>query len=426
MKLIRTSLLNAIAVAVKMATMLGLNKVLALHIGPAGYAAIGQLQNAIQVLTTASSGAITSGVVKYTAEYQGGREKEIVLWRTSGTMTAIACTLIAVMMAMFSVTLSQVFFASEQFSSVFLWFSGGILFFSYNALLLAILNGRKEIEWYVCANIAGSLLSFCATVLLTRLYGLAGALIALVTYQSFSFLVTALIVSTRDWFRWGFIFGQIDRTIASNLGRFALMALVSAACVPVMQIAIRHHLIQSFGSDAAGYWEAMTRLSSAYLLLVTTTLGVYYLPRLSELTSAAQIKREVREGYTIIVPALMVSCVVVFLLRDLIVKLLFTPEFLPMTSLFAGQLIGDALKICSWLIAYIMLSKAMFKMFIATEIAACLSLYALTLLLTSQYGLEGAVWAYAVNYSFYALIMYFLVYRRLDGLLAPTSAQATA
>lgn len=66
------------------------------------------------------------------------------------------------------------------------------------------------------------------------------------------------------------------------------MAVTSAVCVPVSHILVRNHLGETFGQEYAGYWEAMWRLSAAYLMLVTTTLSVYYLPMLSELKSLRQ------------------------------------------------------------------------------------------------------------------------------------------
>ncbi|BBI60616.1 hypothetical protein HSBAA_19220 [Vreelandella sulfidaeris] len=74
MTLIKTSLLNGIAVVIKMLTLLGLNKILAIYVGPTGYAAIGNFQNAVQMITTFASGAINTGVVKYTAEYYNEEE----------------------------------------------------------------------------------------------------------------------------------------------------------------------------------------------------------------------------------------------------------------------------------------------------------------------------------------------------------------
>ncbi|MFH4307586.1 O-antigen translocase, partial [Acinetobacter baumannii] len=87
----------------------------------------------------------------------------------------------------------------------------------------------------------------------------------------------------------------------------------------------------------AGYWEAMIRLSAAYLMLVTTTLGIYYLPRLSELSKLEEIKSEVYLGYKFIFPLAIAGGLIIYGLRDWIITLLFTKSFLPMRDLFLWQ-----------------------------------------------------------------------------------------
>ncbi|MEL6948786.1 MAG: DegT/DnrJ/EryC1/StrS family aminotransferase [Pseudomonadota bacterium] len=70
----------------KMLTLLGLNKILAIYVGPAGYAVLGQFQNAVQMITTLASGAINTGVTKYTAEYGEDAPRQHAVWRTAGTI----------------------------------------------------------------------------------------------------------------------------------------------------------------------------------------------------------------------------------------------------------------------------------------------------------------------------------------------------
>lgn len=84
MTLLKTSALNGIAVGVRMLTALGLNKVLAYSVGPSGYAVIGQFQNFVSMLTTFASGAINTGVTKYTAEYSDDEARQRMVWRTAG------------------------------------------------------------------------------------------------------------------------------------------------------------------------------------------------------------------------------------------------------------------------------------------------------------------------------------------------------
>lgn len=405
MTLIKTSLLNGIAVLVKMLTLLGINKILAIYVGPVGYAALGQFQNAIQMITTFASGAINTGVTKYTAEYHYDQIKQQSVWRSAGTIAISGSLISSVIIVIFSNRLALWILKDEAFGGVFRWFGVTLVFFTLNTLLLAILNGKKDLLRYVGSNIAGSVFAFIVTTALSIYAGLYGALIALAIYQSISFFVTLAICLKASWFQLNYLFGRVDKQIAKNFVKYTAMALTSAVCVPVSHILVRNHLGATLGWEAAGYWEAMWRLSAAYLMLVTTTLSVYFLPKLSELNSSCEIKSEVIQGYKYILPCAVVCGVIIYLLRDLIIQVLFTVDFLPMRELFAWQIIGDTLKIGSWILAYVMLGKAMFKLFIASEIISALSFYVLTVFLTDRMGLEGVSLAHAINYAVYWVLM---------------------
>lgn len=405
MNLIKTSFLNGIAVAIKMLTLLGLNKVLAVYVGPTGYAAVGQFQNAVQMLTMFASGAINTGVTKYTAEIGEDPGRLHTLWRTAGTIVIIGSITAAVLIVIFSGPLSIWAFGHDDFSGVFIVFAATLILFNLNTLLLAVLNGKKEILLYVIANIGGSIFSLIITSIMAIYFGLYGALAAFAVYQSLSFFVTFLLCRRADWFAASYFFGAIDKKTLMDLGKFTAMALTSAVCMPVTTMLIRQDLGDSLGWEAAGYWEAMWRLSSAYLLLVTTTLSVYYLPRLSELKGVAELTSEIMKGYKVIIPLTIMAGGVIYFLKDFLIQLLFTADFAPMRELFGWQMVGDTLKIGSWILAYLILGKAMYKTFIVTEIFAAVSFVLLSAFFVSVFGLRGVAMAYALNYALYWAIM---------------------
>ena len=405
MTLIKTSLLNGIAVVIKMATLLGLNKILAIYVGPSGYATLGQFQNAVQMITTLASGAINTGVTKYTAEYHEDEAKQHDVWRTAGTISLFGSVLVALAVIVFNKPLAVWFLMDESLGSVFIWFAATLVLFVFNTLLLAILNGKKEIKRYIAANIAGSIFALAVTTVLAIQLGLYGALVALAIYQSLTFFATLTLTIKARWFKMSYLFGGIDKKSAKNLAKFTIMALTSAVCLPLSHIAIRNHLGENFGWEAAGYWEAMWRLSAAYLMLVTTTLSLYYLPKLSELQDPVDIKKEIFQGYKIIFPVAAVCGIVIYLLRDFIIRVLFSAEFAEMEVLFGWQMVGDTLKIGSWVLAYLMLGKAMVRLFIFSEIGFAASFYGLTYYFTGVIGLEGVSVAHAVNYLLYWIFM---------------------
>lgn len=393
--------------------MFVLNKILAVYLGPTGYAAIGQFQNFIQMVTTFAGSAINTAVVKYTAEYHEDETKQRAVWKTAGSIVFLFSFVFAILILIFQKQLALYIFQSLKYQTIFIWFAVFLIFFNFNTLFLAILNGKKEILKLVLANIAGSLFALVITGVLAIKLQLYGALIALSIYQSIAFIVTLILCHRADWFEFSSLLGKIDLGITKKFASFILMALVSAICVPLSQMLIRAYLTQEFSLAYAGYWEAMIRLSTVYLLLVTTTLGVYYLPRLSELNAIDEIKKEVYLGYKFIFPLAVVGGICVFILRDWIINLLFSPSFAPMQDLFLWQMMGDALKIGSWILAYLMLSKAMTKLYICTEIIFTVSLIALTYICTQVFGFEGVSIAHLINYGLYWIVISLFIFKQL-------------
>ncbi len=152
----------------------------------------------------------------------------------------------------------------------------------------------------------------------------------------------------------------------------------------------------------------MWYISSMYLMIVTTTLSIYYLPKLSELTKKSDIRQELISGYKIIMPIVIIMALIIYFLQDFIIWLLFTEEFTPMKELFMWQLIGDVIKLASWLLAYLMLAKAMTKTFISTEIIFSVSFVVLSIWFVNNYGLVGMSYAFALNYFVYLIIVIIL------------------
>lgn len=401
MTLIKTSLLNGIAVIIKLLTFLGINKLLSIYVGPVGYAFLGQYQNLITVITTFASGAINTGITKYTAEYYYDEKKQHVLWQTALQISVVGSLLTAILMTVFSQRLAIIFLHDEALSGVFLWFAGSLLFFVLNSLFLAILNGKKEIGLYIIANIIGSILALLSTALLVIYYNLYGALVALAIYQAIAFFATYCICYKRPWFKFSLMIGKLDKSMAKNLFGYAIMAIVSAICIPGSQILVRNFIGTVIDWQVAGYIEAIWRVSAAYLLVVTTTLSVYFIPRLSELTDPVKIKTELVSTYKLLIPFTIISSLFIYLLRKFLITTLFTEDFNAMEELFAWQMIGDSLKVCSWILMYLYVAKNFFRLYVFSEIFFSITFYILVLLLENKFKVRSVAIAHAINYLFY-------------------------
>ena len=413
MTLIKTSVLTGISTVIKLVSAFVINKVIALYIGPTGLAIVGQLQSFTSIITTFSNGAISSGIVKYTAEYQDIEEKKKIF--SSSIVISLICSLIiSIFLFGFSDYLSELILKDIQYSSVFIIFGATIFLFALNMVLISILNGQKEIKKYVLVNIAGSIFSLVFTSILIMQLNLMGALYAMVLNQSVMFFVTLAFVIKSSWFKLEYFKQGLDKESLSKLSKYSLMAIVSALTVPVSHLIIREYIGENLGWDSAGYWQGIWYISTMYLMLVTTTLSVYYLPRLSEIQDNKELRKEIFSGYKIIMPIVILASLIIFLLKEYVILIAFSKDFMPMMELFAWQLMGDVIKIASWLLAYLMLAKAMTKVFIYTEVLFSALFVGLSLLFVDKFGLVGITYAYALNYFLYLIMMIFIFRKRVN------------
>jgi PST family polysaccharide transporter len=189
MTMVKASILSFIATAVKLIAGLVINKAVALYIGPAGLAVVGQFQNFIQLAIGAAQGAINTGVTKYTAEYGKEGARIPALFSTASKISLISSVIVGAGIVMFSNYAAVYFLKSVDYTYVFIIFGFTIVLFVINNLLLSILNGLKEIKTWAIINIIQSIYSLIFTTLLIVFLGLDGALIALVTNQSVIFLI---------------------------------------------------------------------------------------------------------------------------------------------------------------------------------------------------------------------------------------------
>lgn len=405
MSLVKTTVLSALSVITRILTSVLLNKVVAVYVGPAGYGVIGQFQNLVGIVATLASGGVNTGVTRYTAEFSAHADRQRSLWRTASGLGLIGAGAGAVVLVLARKPLARWALGNADYADVPVWLAASLVFLVMNGLMLAILTGRKSVRSLVFANIAGSLVSAAVAAALVSTRGLHGALVAIATSQAIACGVTLMVFRSGRTLAVRDLFGHMEPAMVKRLGAYALMALTSALATPMAQLFIRDQLAVDLGWSGAGLWQALWKMSELHLMLLTATLAVYLLPRFAEIQNGDELVREMRAGYRFVMPLSLVTCAAIYLLRTPLVQGLLTAEFLPLVGVLGVQLIGDWLKINSWVMAYTMVSHSMTRIFILTEIVFALMLAFTTVLMARRFGLLGTAAAYALTYAVYWLAM---------------------
>jgi PST family polysaccharide transporter len=408
----KISFLNVIAVSIKMLTSFVSLKAVAYILGaagPVGIAMLGQLNNLTAILLAASNGGINNGITRYAAEHADSEKKYMPFLGTGFWITAVLsliCGLVLIIGAGFFAT---TILKDIQYISVFYIFGGTVILYGLNTLLISVINGFKEFKKYVAANILGSIIGLVFTIVLAYNFGIYGALIAAVTYQSIVFILTLFLVMNAKWFKPREIIRNFSKSAAVKLGHYSLMALVTAAVMPISQIIIRSYISHhSADQDQAGFWEGINRISNMFLMVFATSLSVYYLPRLAELKTQKELRNEAFSVFKLVAPLLLIFSVLLYMGRNIVISVLFTPAFAEMETLFPFQVLGDFFKLLSWVLAYIMIAKSMTKTYIIMELVSSISQIAFSLFFFDRYGTVGATIGYAASHLLYLFCMIFI------------------
>lgn len=412
MNLLKTSFYTSISTAVTFICGFIVAKVVAVKIGPAGIAMVGQFQNTMAIFTMLGTGAINLGVVKYLSE-DTNKEIQQKILNTSISIVLIASVVVSVFVLVSANWLSTIAFHTSDYWLVYVFFGSFLFFTSVNTLFTSVFNGLKEIQKLTFSNIIFSVAGIMFTIVLAYGFGVKGVLVAT--------NATALVVFGFNWFLFRKIpklslrisFKNWDKNLLKKLFAYSLMSALSAFVIPIMQLIVRNKIITSFSPIEAGYWQGVTKISDYYLTFIITVLSVYYLPRLSEIRSKAELRQEIFNGYKIILPAVGALALAIGFFKHYIILILFSKEFLPMEPLFTFQLVGDFIKISAWLLGYLMLAKAMVKTFLLTEIIFSATYVMWSILFINRFGLIGATYAFALNYFIYLLVVAILMRKQI-------------
>ena len=279
---------------------------------------------------------------------------------------------------------------------------------SIHTCFLSIYNGLNRIKLFVIVNIISNIVSAIILVLFVLKMQVIGAFYALVINQILSLIINIIFYTVYKPFLIQWIFKKYINEYFKKLSSFSIMAIVGPVCLIISSFIVRDYLYDKFGSDYAGSWEAMWRISAIYLLFLITTFKFYLIPTFSKLNDI-ELKKEVFKIWKIVVPIIILITTAVYFSKNIIINLLLSNEFILINSIIFFHLIGDIIKINCWVLGNIMISKAKTKSFVFFQIEWSLVFVTLSYVFIEKYGFVGVSISYFVTYiiHFSLLNIYF-------------------
>jgi PST family polysaccharide transporter len=402
--LFKITSLNSVHILLKLVFGFITSKALAIFVGANGMAYIGNFRAFLNVVENFSLLGIQNAIVKYVSEYQNDKLKLKSVLATFGLLLLTSSIVISLVLIFGANYLSkQIFHHSEIYSFVF--YVLAILFplYVFSTFCISVVNGFQQYKKVIYIQIISSSIALVFSVFLIYYYDTFGALISLVLAPVFVFFVSLFHLRNMISFSDVFSIKSFDFSVVKNLSEYVLMALVSGVIGSFVLLEIRTDVIEITGLKNAGIYEGLQRISSYYLLFISSIMAIYFYPKLAETNS--NTKEIVFNYLKTIIPLFAIGLAIIYLLRQFIIQVLFSAEFETMESLFLWQLVGDLLKATSLIFGTILIAKKLTKVFIITEIISLFILYYSSNWMLHAIGINGIVMAHTFTYFMYLLVL---------------------
>lgn len=371
-------------------------------------AILGSFRNFSGMLKSISTLGISNSVVKLVVENKEDQKQLSIIYSTFFWIFLFISVLLSVTVFFFAQRISQLLFFDKNHSNVIRFFGLILPLIVINTFWISIYNGFEKFKKIVLIQIISNVLVFLITIILIYKYAIIGGLYSIAIGEVVMVIVTFIFIK-RDQSYFKFDLQRIvDQRHFRVIKNFSVMSLLSAVIIPVTLILIRNMIVENYSLSEAGIWDAINRLSGFYMILFSSGLSMYYMPKLASLTNDDEFKMELKYYFKIFFPCFLIMLVVIYFSRDLIIKIAFTDEFNKISKLLIWQLAGDMTRVATLAFGYQILVKTMIKKYFIGELLFNVSYLLFSLFLIKSNGIEGVLKAYFIaNLLSLLLVMFF-------------------
>jgi PST family polysaccharide transporter len=381
-------------------------KVTAVYLGPAGLALTAQLGNLLMLLQGAIGTAIETGVVNMTAQPE--REKSLAaLWSAAMKLALGLSAVVAILMIVASQAISDWLLMDRRYWLAIVAAAATIPFSLAGMVFTSALNGMKKVHFVGMVNTGAVLLGSLVFIPLAYLFGLWGGLIGTALSTCGACCVASVLILRSQSVALRSFFGPLRKDLLFSLVAYYPMLLVHSIVEPGTWILVRNIVSASQGLESAGQWQAAMRLSDMLVIILRTAVSMHLMAHLSS-TRDADFGRELAIAVLRLAALSAIGAAAMYLLRELVVAIVFTKQFSQVSLLLPYILVGDVLKVAALPLQMALVIKLRGKAYVLNIVLMAVTAIGLTWHWLPSMGSEAASAAYAAA-SATALIYLILV-----------------
>lgn len=403
--------INSISILLKVLMGIISTKLISIYVGLNGISLLEYFRNFTNIAESTSQMGLQNGIVKQIATSDNEKEQEQKIFSTALGIATFSTLFTMLFCLLFSKSLQNFLFQSTLFEVSFLIFLLLLPSSSLQMLTISTLNGKRLFQKIIWINSIGYLINTLLSILLITQWALQGAMLQIALTPAILYLFT-WFYAKKQLAEIKFSLSFFDRKIAKNLLGFTLMNVVSSTLAPFSFIFIRNLIDTFLGETDAGIWSSIIRLSGFYMVFVSSICSLYFFPLLAKEEKIQSQRRIFLEYYKKFVPLIGIILLVIFLTQNIIIPLLFTEKFLPLTHYLHFQLIIDFIKSCAFIFGYKILAERKIGAFILYECISIGSQMLLSYICIQNWGLYGIFFANIISISLYLIGVFTYTFRK--------------
>ncbi|NLO24504.1 MAG: oligosaccharide flippase family protein [Fibrobacter sp.] len=403
--------LSSLVVFTRISLLFISNKVLAVFLGPAVYAIVGQFQNLMTVMHAGASLGLQNAWVSLTAEFSKDTSKRLALWRAGLHLSFFSLAAVSLLLIFLSWSgfLSFLFptLSEKTLRLLLLCTIPGVASMLLITIVQSILNGLSAFKLWAKVSIGVSLVQSLWLISFV-LWKFNSVLWALATQSLLSLLFLFIYLYRKI---------PIKKLLESKSAslkewtNFIWMGLVPMILTPIVLSLVRSFVGHTLGWDQAGLWQGAFRISDFFSLIVSSILGVLILPQLSKLKNEKAFYNTLWRSLTCVFIFSFLSISFFYAFKTILIQWVLSSSFLPIADQIQIQWIGDFFRSGSWCLGLALMVKQETKIFILFEFITQIIFLSFTYFGLSSLKMAAPFWAYAIENMTGFLLMFFFLLR---------------
>lgn len=389
-------------------------KLIAIFIGPAGMGIATLLNSTINIISGITGLGIETSAVKhisgsYKNDDLNSISTNVAIVKKLALVTGILGALLTISL---SPWLSRLTFGNSEHIFSFVFLSITLLFKQLSTGQLVVLQGLRKMRFLAKANFYGNLFGLMFSIPLYYYYRI-DAIVPTIIVASFSSLLFSYSYSKKIRIVKVDVSNRQLTTEGKNIIRLGIMLTLSGFMTLLSTYLIQIYVGKIGGLEEVGLYNAGFTLLNSYVGIIFTVMATDYFPKLASICDENEKVRTSVIQQSFVSILIITPIIILFLIFiPLIIKILYTPKFISISSMVCFGILGMLFRAVSWSMGYIIIAKGDSKIFIKTAIGFNLLSLVLNGFGYYFYGLEGLGFSFLVYYLIHFFVVKIITKRR--------------